>query len=299
MAVNVTRAGRVQNTPHRLIFPRTLESRSKMPIEKTAKSTGLTVRRCVQGTSMRSRWLYSLLGVALCTGVSVAQAPLDAETTQTPPSVDAAPESPLSSTDFVPEEKPPVRFWASAEYLLWNIPDPKIPLLVGTIPEPFSELVQSLARLDDNSPLWGRRRSELTTANNPACAWRWAAGSTPIRKSAWRPAIFSSKKADNKTSFNRRPPRRSALLTGIRRRPASLHHGRRAGLQQRRRGHRRHQPSLGRRNQRALPTARASLPGTLRLLAGFRHLQFDEGLSINSTSTLVPNGHLPWAERTP
>ena len=34
-------------------------------------------------------------------------------------------------------------------------------------------------------------------------------------------------------------------------------------------------------------------PGTLTLLAGFRHLEFEEGLSVSTVSAVVPGGHLP------
>jgi hypothetical protein len=242
---------------------------------------------------MRSRWLYSLLGVALCTGVSVAQTPLDAETTQTPPSVDAAPESPLSSTDFVPEEKPSVRFWASAEYLLWNIPDPKIPLLVGTVPESAAELVQ---RLPDSTitPLFGAGAGRIDYGEQSGVRLEvgcWldsdqnvgveagyfqlqegrqqnvfqSAAAAPLGVAYW-----DSTAAQQVFIMDAVPGLRNGAVTI----DATNH-------------------LWGVETNALFRLPAPAFPGTLRLLAGFRHLQFDEGLSINSTSTLVPNGHLP------
>ncbi len=39
--------------------------------------------------------------------------------------------------------------------------------------------------------------------------------------------------------------------------------------------------------------AGVGIPGEVTLLAGFRHVQFDEGLDVASSSSAVPGGRLP------
>jgi Putative beta barrel porin-7 (BBP7) len=245
---------------------------------------------------MRGSWLYAFLGLALCAGASLAQAPLNAPAAEPlPPSVDAAVAVSFSSTaiDLIPEEKPASHLWASAEYLLWNMPDQKIPLLVGTIPEPAAELVQ---RLPDSliTPLFGGGAGRIDYGEQSGLrlevGW-WLDADQEVGLEAGY--------------FQLQPGRQQTLVQSAAAAPLGITFYDSAAAQQVLimdvvPGLRNGAVAIEASNHLWGAEANAlfrlpapAFPGTLRFLAGFRHLQFDEGLSINSTSTLVPNGHLP------
>jgi hypothetical protein len=246
---------------------------------------------------MRNLWLYSFLCLALCAGASLAQAPLNAPAAEPlPPPVEAAVAvSDLSPSpiDLTPQEKPVFRFWASAEYLLWNIPDQKIPILVGTIPEPAAELVQ---RFPDSTitPLFGGGVGRIDYGEqsglrlNAGC-WLDAeqqvgleAGYFQLQQGRQHNLLQSAAAASLGVAYWDSAAGQQVLIMdavpGLRNGAVTVDAN---------------SHLWGAEVNALFRLPAPAFPGTLRLLAGFRHLQFDEGLSINSTSTLVPNGHLP------
>jgi hypothetical protein len=245
---------------------------------------------------MRGPWLYPCFGLMLCAGASLAQSPLNAPTAEPPPlsaAADLAPDFSSTSTEPIPEEKPAPRLWASAEYLLWNMPDQKIPMLVGTIPEPAAELVQ---RLPDSmiTPLFGGGAGRIDYGEQSGVR---------LEVGCWLDA--DQEVGLEAGYFQLQPGRQQTLLQSAAAAPLGIAFYDSAAAQQvlimdAVPGLRNGAVAIDASNHLwgvetnalfRLPAP--AFPGTLRFLAGFRHLQFDEGLSINSTSTLVPNGHLP------
>jgi hypothetical protein len=243
---------------------------------------------------MRSRWLYSFVGLALCAGAALAQTPLSSETAEpTPPSAEAAPDLSSSPMDLIPEEKPAPRLWATAEYLLWNMPDQKLPMLVGTIPEPAAELVQ---RLTDSTitPLFGGGAGRIDYGEQSGLRLEvgcWLDGDQDIGVEAGyfqlqqgrQQSVFqSAAAAPLGITFEDSAAVQQVLIMdavpGLRNGTVTIEASNHL---------------WGAEANALFRLSAPAFPGTLHLLAGFRHLQFDEGLSINSTSTLVPNGHLP------
>jgi hypothetical protein len=243
---------------------------------------------------MHSPWLYPCLSLVLCAGASLAQTPLTSEAAEpAPPSAEAAPDVSPSPINLIPEEKPASRLWASAEYLLWNIPDPKIPLLVGTVPQPAAELVQ---RLPDSmiTPLFGGGAGRIDYGEQSGLrlevgCWLDAdqdvgveAGYFQLQEGRQQNVFQSAAGAPLGVAYVDSTAAQQVLIMdavpGLRNGAVTIDASN-------------HLWGVETNALFRLPAP--AFPGTLRLLAGFRHLQFDEGLSINSTSTLVPNGHLP------
>jgi Putative beta barrel porin-7 (BBP7) len=243
---------------------------------------------------MHSPWLYPCLSLVLCAGASLAQTPLNSEAAEpAPPSAETAPDVSLSPINLIPEEKPACRLWVSAEYLLWNIPDPKIPLLVGTVPEPAAELVQ---RLPDSmiTPLFGAGAGRIDYGEQSGLrlavgCWLDAdqdvgveAGYFQLQEGRQQSAFQSAAGAPLGVAYVDSAAAQQVLIMdavpGLRNGAVTIDASN-------------HLWGVETNALFRLPAP--AFPGTLRLLVGFRHLQFDEGLSINSTSTLVPNGHLP------
>jgi hypothetical protein len=243
---------------------------------------------------MRIRWLCSLVGLALYAGASLAQTPPTSETVElSPPSAEAAPDNVTSPMDLIPEEKPAPRLWASVEYLLWNIPDPKVPMLVGTVPEPAAELVQRLTN-STITPLFGDGAGRIDYGEqsglrlNVGC-WLDSdqevgleAGYFQLQQGRQQTVLQSTAAAPLGVTFYDSAAAQQILIMdavpGLRDGAVAIDASN-------------HFWGVEANALFRLPAP--AFPGTLHLLAGFRHLQFDEGLSINSTSTLVPNGRLP------
>jgi Putative beta barrel porin-7 (BBP7) len=231
----------------------------------------------VQGMSMRRPWLYPFLGLAFCAGASLAQTPLSSESANpSPPAAEAAP-----------------RLWASAEYLLWNIPNQKLPMLVGTIPEPYAELVQ---RFPDSTitPLFGGGTGRIDYGEQSGVRLEVGCWLDDFQEVGLEAGYFQLQQGRQQSHFQ--------SAAGA---PLGLAYwdsaaGQQVLIMDAVPGLRNGTVAIDANNHLwgvetnalfRLPVP--AFPGTLRFLAGFRHLQFDEGLSINSTSTLVPNGHLP------
>ena len=225
---------------------------------------------------MRRLWLYSVLGLVFCAGASLAQTPLNSESAESPP----------PSTEAAP------RLWASAEYLLWNVPSQKLPMLVGTIPNRAADLVQSFP---DSTivPLFGGG-GRIDYGEQPGVRLEIGCWLDDFQEVGLQAGYFQLQQGQQRTLLQ------SAAAT-----PLGLTYwdsaaGQQVLIMDAVPGLRNGAVAIDANNHLwgvetnalfRLPAP--AFPGTLRFLAGFRHLQFDEGLSIHSTSTLVPNGHLP------
>ena len=283
------------STCHRLVFPRTLVGSPQMPIEKTAKSTSLTVRRsykeclcAVDGSTRFLAWRFARAS-------RPPRPPRMSETTQTPPSVDAAPDSPLASTDCDSSRRSRLFDFGRARSISYGIYRiRKYPYWLERSPEPYAELVQ---RLPDSTitPLFGGGAGRIDYGEQSGVRLEvgcWLDDdqhsrpggrifSTPTGPATKRLSVGGRRRRSASPIGIRRPRSKSLLWTPCRgcatapwpSTPTIIY------------GAWKPTPSSG--------CPRRPSPELLHLLAGFRHLQFDEGLSINSTSTLVPNGHLP------
>jgi len=261
---------------------------------------------------MRSMCLYSFLGLMTCAGWSLAQtAPVPAvpepvpsagqvvegaETAHPAPTALGGPTAPdpaCALFNLPLNDGGPARFWLNGDYLLWRIPEQKLPLLVGTIPVASAELVQ---RLPDTTiaPLFGDGAGRL--GSDVRSGLRLGAGlwlddcrDFGVETSFFQlmegrqTALFqSAAEAPLGIAFHDPVASQEVLIMdavpGLRTGAVSIETSNRLwGAEIN---------ALAR-----LPLER--FPGRLDLIAGFRYLQFTEGLDVGSTSAVVPNGHLP------
>jgi hypothetical protein len=236
---------------------------------------------------MRGAWLCSLLGLMVCVGWSLAQTPPVAPAAEPPP-----PASDLTSADPAPV-LPASRFWLRADYLLWTTPHQNLPALVGTIPVESADLVQ---RLPDSTitPLFGDGAASFSA--------RWQSG---LRLDAGLWLDDGQQFGVEAGFFQLEQVRQQALFQSAAQEPLGItFHDPTAGQQvlimDAVPGLRTGTVAVETSNRLWGAEANALLRLTgvavveqLQLLAGFRHLQFDEGLSVSSASAEVPGGRLP------
>jgi hypothetical protein len=238
---------------------------------------------------MRHAWLASLFGLLTCAGWSLAQTPPAAPV---PESLVAPDSAPAELTQSV-EDADSSRFWLTAEYLFWKVPGQHLPALVGTIPVESAELVQ---RLPDGTitPVFGGSAGgvdygEQSGLRVSAGAWLGEGrqfgldvGFFQLEQGRQNVLFSSSAQAPLGVTFNDTAAGRQVLIMdavpGLRDGAVSV--------------------SASNRLWGAEANARfrlpdLSIPGELSLLVGFRHLQFDEGLDVESSSAAVPGGRLP------
>jgi hypothetical protein len=227
---------------------------------------------------MRRAWLASLFGLLTCAGWSLAQ---------TPPAVpDSAPPELAQPADDADSS----RFWLTAEYLFWKVPGQHLPALVGTIPEKSAELVQQLPG-GTITPVFGGSVDYGWQSGLRLGAGAWLGDGRQFGldvgffqlEQGQKHALFSSSaRAPLGVTFNDTVANRQVLIMdavpGLRDGSVAI--------------------SASNRLWGAEANARFRLlelpiPGEVCLLAGFRHLQFDEGLDIESSSAAVPGGRLP------
>jgi hypothetical protein len=245
---------------------------------------------------MRSVTLASVLLLLIPAGWCLAETPQlppinDQAQIDRDPVPSAAAESSIPSSAVESQAVP--RFWARAEYLLWKVQSASVPALVGTIPVESAELVQ---RLSDSTitPVYGGSAGSI--AYGAQSGYRLTAG-------LWLDA--DQQLCVDAGFFQLQPGHQRGLFQSAAAEPLGVlfndpvagHNvlimdavpGLRVG-------------SVGIEASNRLWGAEAnvmarlplaSFPGELSLLGGFRHLQFDEGLSISTSSTSVPGGLLP------
>ncbi len=228
---------------------------------------------------MRRAWLASLFLLLPCAGWSLAQSPESAAAADSPPAELAQPAAVDDSA----------RFWLSAEYLLWKVPGQHLPAVVGTIPVESAEAVQQLPGGTIQATGIGVDYGEQSGIRLGAGAWLGDArqfgldvGFFQLEQGRHRDLFASAAQAPLGVTFFDTAAAQQVLIMdavpGLRDGAVAI--------------------SASNRLWGAEANARYRLldlpiPGEVCFLAGFRHLQFDEGLDVATSSTAVPGGRLP------
>jgi hypothetical protein len=235
--------------------------------------------------SMHRALLYSVLGLVACAGWSFAQT--------APVSPTQEPAQPAADLDATPMDEAPPRVWVCAEYLLWRIPGQRLPALVGTIPTESAESVQNFPD-STIKPLFGDRAGQLGASMQSglrlsAGVWldpeqQFGVEAGFFQLAQGRQGVLLQSAADAPLGVTFRDPVAGQEVLIMDAVP-----GLRDGAVSVETSNRLWGAEANLRAQLPLP----ALPVPVYLLAGFRHLQFDEGLDISSFSAAVPGGHLP------
>jgi hypothetical protein len=242
--------------------------------------------------SMRGPWLYSWLGLVMCAACSLAQTPPVAPVAD-PAHFAADLPSTESAAVLASPDGPPSRFWVCGEYLLWTIPGQRLPAVVGTIPVESADMIQ---RLSDSTikPLFGDGAGRVDAD--------WRSG---LRVEAGLWLEESGQFGVEAGFFQLEQGRQHALFQSAAAEPLGItFHDSVAGQQvlimDAVPGLRTGTVAIETSNRLWGAEANAlwRLSGVpvveqLRLLAGFRYLQFDEDLDVTSSSTAIPGGRLP------
>ena len=193
----------------------------------------------------------------------------------------------------LPISEGPERLWFNADYLLWRISQPKLPVLVGTIPVESAELVQTLPD-STIQPLFGGGAGQWGAALHSGFrleAGVWLDDSRDLGVQAGYFQLLESRQTASVQSAAQIP------LGPVFQDPVA---GQEVLIMDAVPGLRTGGVALSTSNRlwgaELNAVARLPLdmfPGRLGLIAGFRYLQFAEELDIDSTSMAVPNGHLP------
>jgi Putative beta barrel porin-7 (BBP7) len=242
---------------------------------------------------MRRAWINSLFGLLICAAWSPAQSPSIAPALDPAPPTDTAGDASPPALSQPADESDPSRFWLTAEYLFWKVPGQSIPALVGTIPVESAELVQ---RLPDNkiAPVFGGTAEGVNYGEQSglrlgAGAWLdgghqfgLEVGFFQLEQGRQHTLLSSAAEAPLGVTFNDPTAGHQVLIMdavpGMRDGAVAITGTNRL---------------WGAEANARFRLPVFSIPAELNLLAGFRYLQFDEGLDVSTSSSAVPGGRLP------
>lgn len=244
---------------------------------------------------MSSAWLLTLVSLGSVTGFSF--------TTPTGPTLFApgapAPAPVPDSAGTPGAEVPPPAlptscaentFWFGAEYLLWKVQGQNVPVLVGTVSTTDAEVVRQLPA-NAITPLFGGNIPYDVQSGFRVTGGAWLDDDRCFGLEA---GFFLLGQAQQHYAF---ASNGGAALGPVFHDPAALQDvlimeavpGLRAGTVAVDASNRLWGTEANVRLRLATPPATQYL----HLLAGFRYLQFNEGLAISGTSRAIPGGRMP------
>lgn len=242
---------------------------------------------------MTSRWLSGLVGCLVAAGGAFAQsAPPPAAAPTDAPAGEAANAEP--GEPIAPAVPAGSNLWFRGEYLLWKVNGASVPTLVGKIPTESAELIQTFVN-STISPLYGSGaggisydvqsgvRLETGCWLDDGRQWGLSAGFFQLEQGRQHFGVDSEAQQALGPVFFRDAAfsEEAILLEGV------------PGLREGTVSVDATQHLWGAEANALHALSPGNFFDHVELLAGFRYLQFSEGLLIQGTSRAIPGGALP------